>query len=154
MCGSPARSSTRCCILHDQTEESSQGQAGHHRSRLQADSGILYHFETWCRLRSAEAEDGYYPSGVSGSLTKKPCNREASASSMVPGCRNASSTNTEPVAAKSYTRGQRSRVGVSAAHNCGQADRRNWGHHLERTIPLDMGGLLPQEEWMIQKTVT
>ena len=87
-------------------------------------------------------------------MTKKPCNREASASSMVPGGRNASSTNTEPVAAKSYTWGQRSRVGASAAHNCGQAERRNWGHRLERMIPLDMGGLLPQEEWMIQKAVT
>mgnify|MGYP000808200088 FL=1 len=55
---------------------------------------------------------------------------------MVPEYRNATSANTEPVAAKSYTMGHRPRVGASAAPNCGQAERRNWGLRLERTIPL------------------
>ena len=60
---------------------------------------------------------------------------------MVPEYRNATSANTEPVAAKSYTMGHRPRVGASAAPNCGQAERRNLGRRRERMILLDMGGL-------------
>nr|DAI96545.1 MAG TPA: hypothetical protein [Caudoviricetes sp.] len=72
---------------------------------------------------------------------------------MVPEYRNATSANTEPVAAKSYTMGHRPRVGASAAPNCGQAERRNLGRRRERMILLDMGGLLPQEEWVLHKAV-
>ena len=60
----------------------------------------------------------------------------------------------EPVAAQSYTMGQRPRIGASAAPNCGQAERRNLGRRPERMILLDMGGLLPQDEWVLQKAVT
>lgn len=50
--------------------------------------------------------------------------------------------------------GQRSRDGASVAPNCGQAERRNLGRRPERMTLLDMGGLLPQEEWVLQKAVT
>lgn len=43
--------------------------------------------------------------------------------------------------------GHGSREGASAAPKCGQAERGNFGHRQERMIQLDMGGLLPQEDW-------
>lgn len=89
----------------------------------------------------------YLPEGIYADL------REASASSMVPEYQNATSANTDPVAAKSYTMGHRPRVGASAAPNCGQAEQRNLGRRRERMILLDMGGLLPQEEWVLHKAV-
>ena len=50
------------------------------------------------------SEDGHDPSGIGGSLSKNPCNRKVSASSMVLGDRNTSSTKTtELVVSKSYT---------------------------------------------------
>ena len=50
------------------------------------------------------SEDVHDPSGTGGSLSKNPCNRKVSASSMVLGNRNTSSTKTtEPVVSKSYT---------------------------------------------------
>jgi len=93
-------------IFHHQTEESAQGQAGHHRSRLQTDTGILCHLEAWCRLRPRKATGRYDPPGTGSSLRKQTLQHgKASAISMVPDCRNAHQQIQNRLAAKNHTMG-------------------------------------------------